>query len=127
MTRGASEESVVMALQLEASRRGCELWRNNSGALKNERGQMIRFGLGNTSPTLNARWKSSDLIGIFPRLITADMVGQRIGQFAAIEVKKPGWSKPTDDREIAQQRFIASVIAMGGYAQFAQDVKDVFR
>lgn len=125
-TAYTSEDAVQSGLQLTASAAGCELWRNNSGALKDERGRLIRFGLGNTSASVSEHWKSSDLIGIFPRVITGDMVGRTIGQFAAVEVKAPGWKKPTNDRERAQERFLMSIRAMGGFASFAQSVGDVF-
>ena len=121
-----TEEAVQSHLQVEAPRRGAELWRNNNGALKDETGRMVRYGLGNISSRVSENWKSSDLIGIFPRLITSDMVGQIIGQFAAVEVKEPGWRKPKNDRERAQARFLTTVALLGGHAQFAQSVGDVF-
>jgi hypothetical protein len=122
-----TEEAVQSALQIEAPRRGCSLWRNNSGALKDETGRLIRYGLGHTSAKTNEHWKSSDLIGIFPRMITPDMVGSIFGQFAAVEVKTPGWKKPSNDRERAQARFLGNVTALGGFATFAQSEKDVFQ
>lgn len=126
-SRFQSEAAVQADLQIEASRRGGELWRNNNGALKDETGRLIRYGLGNTSAAISSEFKSSDLIGIFPRMITPDMVGSVIGQFAAVEVKKPGWKKPSDDREHAQARFLSTVVALGGYGRFAQATGDVFK
>jgi hypothetical protein len=125
-THYRSEEAVQSALQIAAPYRGCELWRNNSGACTDDKGRLIRYGLGNVSARVNENWKSSDLIGIFPRLITADMVGTVVGQFAAVECKEPGWKKPKNDHERAQARFLSSVAALGGFATFAQSPEDVF-
>lgn len=113
---GTSEAATQSALRLAAARNGCALWRNNSGACVDDRGRLVRYGLGNDSAKLNAKWKSSDLIGIGPG-----------GRFMAIEVKRPGWKQqPSDERAAAQARFMSTVVALGGIATFATDVKDVF-
>ena len=121
-----SEAAVQAKLRIRAAQLGAALWRNNSGACKDETGRMIRYGLGNDSTRINAEWKSSDLIGIIPRQIEAHHVGQVWGVFAAVEVKAPGWTAPKNDREIAQGNFISTVLGLGGYAKFAQSVEDVF-
>lgn len=64
----------------------------------------------------------SDLDGWRSRLITEDMVGQEIAQFAAIEIKRPG-EKPTD----AQQSFLMQVRRMGGLAGIARSADDARR
>jgi hypothetical protein len=113
----ASESAIQANIRVVTSRLGWRIWRNNVGAGKLESGSFVRWGLANDTPQMNASVKSSDLVGIRPVLITQDMVGQTIGQFVGIEVKRGDW-KPsrTDKREIAQRRWVEIVIALGGYA-----------
>lgn len=100
------------------------LMRNNSGALPDQTGRIVRFGLGNISKEHNKKSKSSDLIGITPVVITPDMVGKVIGVFTAIEVKDEAWNenKKLDEHEQAQKNFIDWVLSLGGYAGFANSV-----
>jgi hypothetical protein len=74
-----SEARVQSAVRLEAASKGYWLGRNNSGALLDQRGVPVRFGLGNDSAAVNRVMKSADLIGIGPN-----------GQFVSVEVKRPG-------------------------------------
>lgn len=120
-----SESQVQSILRVTAPKYGCSLWRNNNGASIDETGRHIRFGLGNDSKKLSEVWKSSDLIGITPMTSTA--VGQTFGVFTAVEVKKPGWKKPSNKREIAQEAFLRTVRSMGGIGMFAQSVDDYRR
>lgn len=119
--RGASPEAYAQSLvRLEAPHKGVHLWRNNVGVLEDKTGRPVRFGLMNDSAQLNARIKSSDLIGVRPVTITPQHVGQTIGQFVARECKRPDWTfHPNDARETAQQAFIALVLSLGGDAAFA--------
>lgn len=114
-----TEARVVSELRLEASQLGMRLWRNNSGAFYDEKGNFVRFGLGNDSAQFNAVCKSSDLIGVKPKLITEADVGTIIGQFVAREAKKPGWTFKGTDREKGQLNFINIVNKLGGDAAFA--------
>lgn len=113
-----SEAGVQSKVRLEASRKGIILWRNNCGAYKADNGSLVRYGLANDNKEMNSRVKSSDLIGIKPVIITSSMVGSTLGQFAAIECKKPGWKFHGTERETAQQRFHDIVVAAGGWARF---------
>lgn len=124
-----SEEAVQNAIRLRVAQLGGAIWRNNSGALKDETGRQVRFGLGNDSARLNAVWKSSDLIGIMPVTVTADMVGQRIGIFFAVDAKDPvKWrGMPQSARELAQENFFATVRKFGGIGGFAASVEDLER
>ena len=124
---GGSEASVAADVRLAASSMyGAALWRNNSGAMTDDRGRLVRFGLGNESTTINRRWKSSDLIGVLPVEITAAHVGHTLGVFLAVETKKPGWRlTPGDKRGQAQAAFINSVRMLGGAAGFASSVGDL--
>lgn len=78
------------------------LWRNNVGALKNEHGRLVRYGL---------HPGSSDLIGFE----TYNMSGLPWARFTAIECKSA-----TDRLSAAQRQFLAHVRDSGGIAQVAQ-------
>ena len=90
---------------------GCRLFRNQTGALKDEHGRLVRFGLCKGS---------SDLIGFKSVTITPEMVGQKIAVFTAIEVKTPS-GKATAE----QMNFINRVREFGGFAGIARSVQDV--
>jgi hypothetical protein len=115
----SSEAYVQSEIRLEAARLGVRLYRNNNGALKDEFGRLVRFGLGNESEALNRKFKSSDLIGWRPLLITPSMVGQTVAVFVAREVKHRHWTYCGSEHEAAQRAFIDLVVADGGDACFA--------
>lgn len=116
---GGSESATSKECELIAARAGQRMWRNNSGALKNEKGMMVRYGLGNTSAKINAVMKSSDYIGIKTRIITPSDVGRKIGQFIAAEMKCPNWHMtPSDKRAQAQATFGTVVEHAGGEFRF---------
>ena len=115
-----SEAGVQQRERLVAAKIGAMLWRNNSGVLQNDRGDYVRYGLGNDSSKINKVMKSSDLIGINPIRVTQQMVGDTIGQFVAVECKKPGWTfRPNNEHEQAQLNFITLVNQLGGDGRFA--------
>ena len=117
-----SEQAIQTSIRLEASQKGCRLWRNNVGAARSDEGGYIRYGLANDSKRMNAVIKSSDLIGIRPIKITSAHVGHVFGQFVAREVKKGGWVFTGNKEELAQLRFIELVITLGGDGAFANTV-----
>lgn len=99
-----------------------QMWRNNSGMMFNDKGQPVRFGLGNTSAQINKRFKSSDYIGPVPTLIEPWMVGSYLGVFTALETKESGWTlRPGDERGQAQAAFHDLVRAACGFAGFVSD------
>ncbi|MCH9712727.1 MAG: hypothetical protein K0U20_08905 [Proteobacteria bacterium] len=117
-----SEGAVQTSIRLEASQKGCRLWRNNVGALKTDDGRLVRYGLANDSSRMNKLLKSSDLIGIRPVKITSIMVGMVIGQFVAREVKESNWQYGATPREVAQLNYLQLVMSLGGDAAFANGV-----
>lgn len=120
MLKGKGESYVQSAIRLAAPTHGYTFFRNNVGALKDERGVLLRYGLANDTAALNKVVKSHDLIGWRSFVITPEWVGRRIAQFATRECKKPEWTgyNPNDERERGQQRFAELVIAAGGEAKF---------
>lgn len=114
-----SEAAVQTRVRLEASRKGCRIWRNNVGGTYTEDGSFIRYGLANDSKQMNKLIKSSDLIGIKPIRIELHHVGSLIGQFIAREVKPSDWKFTGTTRELAQLKFLELVISLGGDGQFA--------
>jgi hypothetical protein len=113
-----SERNIQDKIRLEASAKGVRLWRNNVGAVKYPDGSFVRFGLANDSASINAVFKSSDLIGIRPVVITQEMVGTTIGQFVAREVKPDWWVYKNTNHEQAQKSFIDLINSLGGDAAF---------
>ena len=102
---------------------GYQLFRNNVGALKDERGIPVRYGLANDTAALNKECKPSDLIGwhVEEWLHPETFKLTRIARFTAIECKKADWPgyNPEDKHERAQQRWLQLVVASGGIARFS--------
>jgi hypothetical protein len=115
----SSEKHVQNTVRLEASKKGCWLWRNNVGAAYTNTNQFFRYGLANESKAMNDKIKSADLIGIRPIMITANMIGTTIGQFLSREVKPSNWKFTGTDREAAQLKWAQLVVSLGGDACFA--------
>lgn len=113
----ASEASITNIVRVEASKKGCRLWRNNVGATKTENG-WIRYGLANESGKMNKYIKSADLIGIKPVVITQEHLGATIGQFISREVKAANWTYKNTEHERAQLRWIELITGLGGDACF---------
>jgi hypothetical protein len=109
------EQDVQNLIRIEGAKIGMWLLRNNSGALQDVNGRLIRFGLGNDSTTTNKKIKSSDLIGVWE------------GSAVAIECKRSDWRYRATDRELAQAAFIALWRSHGGLACFATCWDDVLR
>ena len=109
-----TEKDIERTLILHASQCGATMFKNNVGKLRDERGNIVTFGLCKGS---------SDLIGWTPVTVTPDMVGKKIAVFTAVEVKlnKNGKYKATDD----QKRFISAVLNNGGFAGVADCKKDL--
>lgn len=122
-----SEAEVQQQIRLRAAQQGTPLLRNNSGATFDESGRMVRYGLGNDSAKLNKVFKSSDLIGIWPVVVTPDMVGRKLGVFMAVECKPRHWTlRESDKRAQAQLNFGRWVESHGGVFRFATKPEDVW-
>lgn len=113
-----NEQLVQDRIRLRAAQMGWDVWRNNVGVLKDDRGRPIRYGLANDSSKVNKHIKSADLIGVRRVLITPEMVGTTIGQFVSLEVKPSNWKYRGTEREEAQARWRDIILAAGGYAKF---------
>lgn len=106
-------EKVIQAQILEylaADRRVAWAERFNSGTI------WMR-GSGKTRP-----FRANTLEGC------PDILGQmNDGRFLAIEVKRPGWKCPSDEREVAQSIFLEKVRRYHGVADFCCSVDDTER
>lgn len=114
MARGerSDELAIQNAIRLQHGAGPARLWRNNTGALKDQTGRLVRYGL---CPG------SSDLIGLRKVVVTPDMVGQTLAVFTAIEVKDRGRVTPE------QQAFLTMVTQAGGLAGVARSLDDAQR
>lgn len=120
---GKSEAWAQSTVRIAASREGVTVFRNNVGALKDEKGRLVRYGLANESKAMNEVLKSGDLIGVKPVLIQAHHVGHTFGQFWSREVKAPGWQYAGTGREPAQLAWINLINSCGGDAAFTTGEK----
>jgi hypothetical protein len=100
MTSSPSEHEIQQRIRLACGHGPVRLWRNNTGALVDQQGRFVRFGLCKGS---------SDLIGLRALEITPELVGQRIAQFVALEIK-------TDCGTVTpeQRAFLQLVQQLGG-------------
>ena len=108
-TRTGSLQSAIL---LDAPKRGYRLMRNNVGRAR-AGNRVIAYGVGGPG--------GADLIGWRSVEITPDMVGKKIAQFAAVEVK----DGPTARASADQKKFLAAVDAAGGIAILARRLEDL--
>jgi hypothetical protein len=91
-----------------------KITRNRNGSITIHDPRPVHFGLCEGS---------SDTIGIRSEVVTAEMVGRRIGRFVAIELKTPGaWTER--QHLLDQTNFIAMVNELGGRAGFATSIEE---
>jgi hypothetical protein len=106
-----NETTILQRIRLALGRvPGLRLFRQNVGALKDEHGRIVRFGL---------HPGSADLIGWRSVEITPDMVGRRVAVFTSIEVKTPTGRLRPD-----QANWQAQVEEAGGIAIIARSESD---
>ena len=111
-----SEQELQQRIRLELGTGPVRLWRNNVGALRDGRGQLVSYGLCKGS---------SDLIGLRQVLIGPEHLGQTLAVFTAIEVKAPGRRLREEQRS-----FLMQVERMGGLAAVVhslEEARDLFR
>ena len=105
----SNEAYVQNKIRLAVGHGKIRLFRNNTGALLDIKGRLVKFGLCKGS---------SDLIGFKTITITPDMVGKEVAIFSAIEVKDKG--KAT----VEQKKFIDIIQNAGGIAGVAKNVNE---
>ena len=103
MASSPSEHEIQQRIRLACGRGAVRLWRNNTGALVDQQGRFVRFGLCKGS---------SDLIGLRSLEITPELVGQRIAQFVALEIKTASGTVSPE-----QRAFLLLVQQLGGLRQ----------
>jgi hypothetical protein len=108
MASSTGEHEIQQRIRLACGRGPVRLWRNNTGALVDQQGRFVRFGLCKGS---------SGLIGLRSVVVTPAMAGQRIAQFVALEIKAPqGVVSPE------QQAFLRLVQELGGVASVCRSI-----
>ena len=105
-----SEHEIQQRIRLACGRGTVRLWRNNTGGLVDQQGRFVRFGLCRGS---------SDLIGLRSLEVTPDLVGQRIAQFVALEVKTASGAVSPE-----QRAFLRLVRQLGGVAAVCRSVEE---
>ncbi|MFM7550461.1 MAG: VRR-NUC domain-containing protein, partial [Cyanobacteriota bacterium] len=104
-----SEHEIQQRIRLACGRGAVRLWRNNTGALVDQQGRFVRFGLCKGS---------NDLIGLRSLEVTPELVGQRLAQFVALEIKAAtGVLRPE------QRAFLQLVQELGGVAAVCRSVE----
>lgn len=122
-----AESGIQTQTRLEAARAGKLMFRNNSGAFQDPSGRWVRFGLGNDSVALNKEFKSPDLIGVSPYLVTERDFGRVVGIATAFEIKHGNWFFTGDERETAQENFMREWRKHGGFAGFVSHQSQIHR
>lgn len=112
--KAGSEAAVQAGVRLEAARAGWHVFRNNVGALIDETGRAVRYGLANDSKAVNARLKSADLIGWKSHKVQFDDIGKTVAIFVSRECKRSGWRYSGTPEEAAQLRWHSMILAAGG-------------
>ena len=113
MAPSMSEHEIQQRIRLACGRGPVRLWRNNVGALRDERGRLVTYGLCKGS---------SDLIGLRQVLIGPEHLGQTMAVFSAIEVKAPKGRLREEQRS-----FLELVERFGGYSGVATSVEEAAR
>jgi len=109
MAPSMGEHEIQQRIRLACGHGPVRLWRNNSGALIDQQGRLVRFGLGKGS---------SDLIGLRSVVVSPEMVGQRLAQFVALEIKTARGVVSTE-----QRAFLQLVDQLGGVAAVCRSIE----
>jgi hypothetical protein len=108
-----SEQELQQCIRLELGRGPVRLWRNNVGALRDERGRLVTYGLCKGS---------SDLIGLSQVVIGPEHLGQSLALFTALEVKT-GRGRLSAE----QEKFLRLVQQLGGRGGVVRSLEDARR
>ena len=102
-----NETTILQRVRLALGKvPGLRLFRNNTGALKDQSGRLVRYGL---------HPGSADLIGWRSIVVTPGMVGRRLAVFVSIECKAPdGRVRPE------QVNWLQQIAAAGGIASIVR-------
>lgn len=106
------KEGNLMRRLMLALPRAVTIFRNNQGVARYPDGSAVKYGIANPG--------GSDLIGWTSRTVTANMVGQKIAIFTAIEVKTG-----TGRLSAPQEQFLKCVESAGGIAVVARSESDI--
>ena len=96
-----SEQELQQRIRLELGSGPVRLWRNNVGALRDQRGRLVSYGLCTGS---------SDLIGLRRLRVGPEHLGQELAVFCALEIKSQRGRASAE-----QQRFLAAVGAWAAW------------
>lgn len=111
----SGESALSKRIGLALSRLpGLRLFRNQVGRYKLADGRWLASGL---------KVGSGDRIGWRSRIVTLDMIGQRIAQFVSIEVK--GDDGVEDDDQIAWAQTVRDAGGLAGFAYSEKDALDI--
>ena len=98
MASSPSEHEIQQRIRLACGRGRVRLWRNNTGALVDQQGRFVRFGLCKGS---------------------SDLIGLRIAQFVALEIKTDcGIVSPE------QRAFLLLVQQLGGLGSVCRSIAE---
>jgi hypothetical protein len=116
----SKEGAAIARVLLETTKDGWRLFRNTVGqGWTGKAGQVVEGGVYLRNPqrvTFGLCTGSSDLVGWRPLEITADMVGKRVAQFVAVEVKTDSYKSLSPE----QFNFLRQVLGSGGLAMVAR-------
>lgn len=128
-----SESEVLTAcLKHLGNRPGVRVWRNQTGALPDRAGRVIRFGLTGSADIIGIRQleffaHGAETFDILDGVGESRRVGVRqcrrtfVGQFIAVECKSA-----TGRVSTAQDAFARMVRSLGGLYILARDVSDLY-
>jgi len=119
------ETDIMRQMQITGSKAGSRLFRNNTGQPWVGKGKLDKrtdsITLTDARPFHAGLCKgSSDLIGFTPTVVTAEMVGNTVAVFTAVEVKTAKGKASS-----AQESFISAVKSAGGLAGVARNDEDL--
>ena len=111
-----SEQELQQRIRLELGRGPVRLWRNNVGALRDERGRLVTYGLCKGS---------SDLIGLSQVVIGPEHLGQTLALFTALEVKTRRGRLSEEQEKVL--RLVPQLGGRAGVVRCVDDAQQILR